>query len=553
VTGLKGDVVRPRLPDGVAERTVPALLRRAADRAPARVAVVAESSYGGTAELTYEALLDSARRLGSWLSSQDVGRGDRVGILFDGQGAAEAHVAYHASHEAGAIAVPLNCRYVGRELDYVVRASGLRALIFDARFEATVRQILPSVSGVVLVEAGTGSGLGQDFMHAVLSGERAVPAGRSLDGLFDEDDDADWIYTSGTTGHPKAVALSHGASVACGYEAIGLWGLDHESVYQSSAPFFTSTGCHTNLLSCLAAACTHVVEPAFDVRRTLERVSTYGTTSLFLVSSMIALIAQRFSADQLDRLDLSSLKRLCYGAQSMPRSFYQDVERIFGRWKKLELVHLYGLTEAGPSGLLVSPELHHAALARIGPYGMPVGTRGFNEWVTWRVGGPDGEPVSVGNTGEILLRAPSLMSRYVDDAEATKAKFVNGWLRTGDLGVVDVEGFVFFVDRSSHSIRRGGLNVSSVEVESVIADHPDVLQAAVVGRPDPVLGEEIEAYVVRVAGSVLGAEELVSYCCGQLADYKVPRRVAFMDELPTNAMNRVVKTRLASSPVSEPE
>jgi len=535
------DVDEVRLPANIAERTVPALLRGAALRAPGTWAIIADSSYGGTVKVTYKQLSDRAVRLASALGDRGVGPGDRVGILFDGKGGAEAHLVYHASHELGAIAVPINSRYVSRELDHVIRASGLRALVFDSRFEATVREIGPSLSGVVLLEAGPDARFGEDLEQVVLVGgahELVLPT---------EEDDADWIFTSGTTGNPKAVALSHGASVACGYEAVGLWGLDNDSIYQSSAPFFTSTGCRTNLLACLAAACTYVVEPEFDVRRTLERVGTCQTTSLFLVSSMIALMFNRLSPEELRHADLSSLKRLCYGGQSMPRSFYHDVEHVFGAREGLELVHLYGLTEAGPSGLMVPPERHGAGLARIGAYGMPVGTRGFNEWISWRIADSDGEPVPAGEVGEIVLRAPSVMSHYVDDAEATQAARAKGWLHTGDMGVMDADGFVYFVDRSSHSIRRGGLNVSSVEVESVIGDHPDVFQVAVVGRPDSVMGEEVEAFVVRVAGSAVSAEELRSYCVGQLADYKVPRRFEFLDELPTNAMNRVVKSRLTSS------
>ena len=529
-----------RLPENISERTIPALLRRAVRESPDKIAIVAESSYGDMGEVTYAQMLDRATRLAAFLADRGVSKGDRVGILFDGHGAAEAHLTFHAAHELGAIGVPFNSRYVVRELDYVVRASNARVLVFDSRFAANVQEIASSTGEAILIEAGPSTGTGIDLRAALVIGGGLPLAETPLA----EGDDADWIFTSGTTGRPKAVAISHVASVACGYQATKAWGIDSDSVYQSPAPFFTSTGYHTNLLGCLTAGCTYIVEPEFDVHLTLERIAKYRTTSVFLVSSMIALMFARLSSEELRSADLSSLRRLCYGAQSMPSSFYRSIEEFFATRDSLELVLIYGLTEAGPTGLLVPPERHAEALARTGAYGAPIGTQGFNDWISWRVAGVDGESVAVDEVGELLLQTPSLMSRYVDDAEATCAKTAHGWLHTGDMAVVDAEGFIYFVDRSSHSIRRGGLNVSSVEVESVIGDHSGVAQVAVVGREDSVLGQEIEAFVVRVEGVSVTAEELGQWCRERLADFKVPRRFEFLDELPRNAMNRVVKTRL---------
>jgi acyl-CoA synthetase (AMP-forming)/AMP-acid ligase II len=489
-------------------------------------------------------MLDRATRLAAFLADRGVAKGDRVGILFDGHGAAEAHLAFHAAHEIGAIGVPLNSRFVVRELDYVVRASGVRALVFDARFTGTVQEITSSISNIILIEAGHNTATGVDLREALAIGSGLSTVEVSLG----EHDDADWIFTSGTTGRPKAVAITHVASVACGYQATEAWGIQSDSVYQSPAPFFTSTGYHTNLLGCLVAACTYIVEPEFDVHLTLERVAKYRTTSLFLVSTMIALLFARLSPDELRDADLSSLRRLCYGAQSMPSSFYRGIEEFFVTREALELVLIYGLTEAGPTGLMVPPQRHSEALSRAGVYGVPIGTQGFNNWISWRVARPNGESVDIDEVGELLLQAPSLMSRYVDDDEATIAKTAQGWLHTGDMAIVDADGFIFFVDRDSHSIRRGGLNVSSVEVESVIGDHVGIAEVAVVGRDDAVLGQEIDAFVVRAEGATVGPEELEQWCRDRLADFKVPRRFTFLDELPRNAMNRVVKTRLISNP-----
>ena len=155
-----------------------------------------------------------------------------------------------------------------------------------------------------------------------------------------------------------------------------------------------------------------------------------------------------------------------------------------------------------------------------------------------------GAPVPTGETGELCLRGPSTMSRYVRDPEATREVLRHGWVYTGDLATIDDEGFVYYVDRRKQIIRRGGLNISSSEIEAVLAEHPGVAEAAAVPMPNPVLGEDVRAVVVAAGEPAPTAEELIDFCRERLADYKVPRRVDFIDALPRNAMNRVMKSAL---------
>jgi acyl-CoA synthetase (AMP-forming)/AMP-acid ligase II len=225
----------------------------------------------------------------------------------------------------------------------------------------------------------------------------------------------------------------------------------------------------------------------------------------------------------------------------MPRSFHERLEREF---RGVELGVVYGLTEGGTSGVMLDPSDHGEAVRRHGPYGLSIGRQGWNEWVEHRVVGEDGHDAAPGEVGEIWLRAPSVMSRYVENPEATAAALAGGWLHTGDMATVDEDGFIYYVDRAKSMIRRGGMNIAAAEVEAVALDHPAVAEAAVVGLPNPVLGEDVHLIAVLAAGARVSGDELIGFCGERLAAYKVPRSVSFIDALPRNAMGKVARSEL---------
>ncbi|MBX6382584.1 MAG: acyl--CoA ligase [Microbispora sp.] len=528
-----------RLPAEIEERTVRALLDARAAEAPDRTALIGQSlCHGGERSLTYADLRDESLRLASILAELGVAKGDRVAIMLSNAGAVEAHLGYHAAHRLGAISVPTSDLYVARELAYVLRFATPKVLLCADTELLRAPEVAEALEDTAVLRCD--AALGQR-----LAAE--PPAPPSVPEL-DEDDDADWIFTSGTTGFPKAVALTHGNSVACGHQSRSLWDLDGTSVYQSSAPFFTSTGCHTNLLGALAAGCTYVVEPAFDAQQTLERVARYKTTSIFLISGAVRLILDRIGPERLGEMDLRTLRRLTYGGQSMSPSFYKAVDAVFRDRLGIELAHLYGLTEGGTSGVVLPPELHEQAVRRCEKRGMTVGCQGFNEWIRFRVVDDEDREAPPGTVGEICFRGPAVMRGYVGEEGATAEALRGGWLHTGDLGRTDEEGFLYFVDRKKQMIRRGGLNIASAEVEAVLLEHPAVAEAAAVPKPNPVLGEEVRAVVVLNPGAAASAEELIEHCAKWLARYKVPVEVEFRDELPKNSMGRVVKSLLTSAP-----
>jgi acyl-CoA synthetase (AMP-forming)/AMP-acid ligase II len=531
------------LPSTITERTVPALLDAQADRIGPRTALIAHSLLsGGERRMTYAELRDSADRLAGALAQAGVERGDRVGILLDNDGAIEAHVTYHASHRLGAINVPLNTRYVERELAEVLAFVAPAAIVFAPRFAELLGRLRGSLGSAVLLEATTAEPrLGGSLAEAL----DAAPIAARVE--VGEHDEADWILTSGTTANPKAVALGHAGSVACGHQAVPVWDVDGDSVYMSFAPFFTSTGSHTNLLASLVAGCTYVIEPAFDVRDTLERIVRHEVTSTFLVNSVLQLLFARLTAEEIAACAFPSLRRICYGAQSAPPEFFPRVWREIGQGWGVELVNVYGLTEGGTSGIVLTPEDHPVALERIGPYGLSIGRTSFHPWVEHTVLDDHDRPAAVGEVGEICLRGPSTMLRYVGDEDETARALRGGWLHSGDMATVDDDGFLYFVDRDKQFIRRGGLNISSAEVEGVLSGHPGVFEVAVVPMPNPVLGEDVRAVVVAAGAPPPDEAELIAFCAQRLADYKVPRRIDFVDALPRNAMNRVLKRALTGA------
>jgi acyl-CoA synthetase (AMP-forming)/AMP-acid ligase II len=525
------------------ERTVAELLASRVELRGDATALIAPSltaaDEAGRAEttLTCAELRERAARMASVLREAGVGPGDRVGILLDNDGAIEAQVTYHASHLLGAINVPLNTRYVARELEYVLDFTGPAAVVFATAHAARLQSLREVLGDAALLEAGPGAATLGRPLGALL--DAAAPLADPAP--LEPDQDADWLFTSGTTGNPKAVALTHQGSVACGYQSLGAWGLDPGSVYQSFAPFFTSTGCHSNPLACLAAGCAFVIEPEFDVHATLDRIERHGTTSTFLINSVLALILERRSREELDAYDFSALRRVCYGAQPSSPAFYHRIQEEIGEAWGVELVNIYGLTEGGTTGIYLSDADHPEALKRIGPYGISIGRDGFREWVEWTVlREEDDEPAAPNEVGELCVKGPSTMSRYVGRPEESARALRGGWLHTGDSALLDEDGFLFFVDRNKQMIRRGGLNISSAEVEGVLLEHPGVVEAAVVPLPNPVLGSDVRGVVVP-ADPPPTPEDLIAFCAERLADYKVPTQIDFIDALPRNGMNRVMK------------
>ncbi len=510
--------------------------------------------YGDKTFLVYENerwsfadVMRHADALGSLLVEKyGVGKGDRVAIGM--RNYPEWVMAFAAITSIGAISVSLNAWWVEDELDYALSDSGAKVLIADAeRVERTrdaCKRLDVSVIGV----------RGEPFAGVDLWDE-VLPLGAPLpDVAVGPEDDATILYTSGTTGRPKGAvstnravlqalmgfacramverardqaaegeASGEGASAADIAEAA-------EQSFILVVPLFHVTGCVPVMLSCFAFGMKLVMMHRWDPDRALELIERERVTTFVGVptQSWDLLESPRFS-----EFDTSSLRAVGGGGAPAPPAL---VKRVAGSFSQGRPNIGYGMTETnayGPGNSGKDYIDHPTSTGRPTPI-LEISIRD-----------PDGNPLPVGESGEIWLKSPSLIRGYWAKPEETAATFVDGWLRTGDLGHMDAESFLYIEDRLKDMILRAGENVYCAEVEAAVYEHPDVYEAAVFGLPHPRLGEEVAAIVVPKAGSSLDAETIQAHVAERLAPFKVPTRVAISpSSLPRNAAGKVLKTEL---------
>lgn len=495
-------------------RTMVELFEAVADRR-GPPALSARSSAGDTVRLGGAALTELVARSASLLIAAGAGPGAAVGIHLDNASGLEALVLHWAAQWTGAVAVPLGTRLALPEIEYIVGHADVSRICSGREHLTLARAAGDSTHTRVLdVTAGLG--------------ELTAPFTPCDGADVSEHDLADILYTSGTTGRPKGVELTHANNVAAGLELARAMDLTGDDVFQSAIPYFTSTGVHTNPLACLAAGAHLVVEPTFDQHRTLPIADAFGSTVYLGAPSMLALLLRDA---ELDRRP-ASLRHLVFGGSVMTAA---TLVRLAHAFADCALTNLYGQTEAGPGGTVCKPE-------HVLPKAGSIGDQGAGPWTCFEVHDDDGRRSRPGELGEIVLRSPAVMRGYRDDPAQTATTLAGGWLHTGDLGVVDEDGFLFYADRRKDLIIRGGMNVASAEVESVLMTYPGIADVAVIGVDHDVLGEDLLAVVVAPDG--IDTDELFAYARTRLADYKTPRRAVVVDDLPRNSMGKVLKREL---------
>jgi acyl-CoA synthetase (AMP-forming)/AMP-acid ligase II len=506
-----------RLPPYFSPRTIPELLRERARAFPRKLGFVARSCGGDYRGVTFgewDALSDS---LASWLASvHRIGEGSRVAWLFGNDCGAEALALFHAVLKVGALNIPINVRLTIPEIRHVLNHSEAALCLAGGRGMADEAQRAAAALPCP-VEGVEAAG---DWYP---SAGRAVPVSPALNDVTD----ASVLYTSGTTGLPRGVLHTHGSSLSAGIGWADAFRLLPEDVLQSPFPIFSGAGLHFNGLSALWAGATFVVED-YETDVSLRLIDEHRSTVYAAVPSIYQ---YWLDSPILDGISGASLRLLDYGGASMPPAV---IQRLKDRFPLVGLMQTYGLTEAGPGGLYLAEEY---AMAHLGS----VGNRGAGRFTEFRVVDDAGADVGPDGIGECVLRGPSLMKGYYKDPEGTAAIMRDGWLKTGDVVRIDETGFVYHLDRKKDIIVRGGFNIASAEVEAALLDHPAVAEVAVVARPHPKLGEEPVAFVVARIGHETDPSALVAHCASRLADFKLPRRVVFVAELPKNAAGKVLK------------
>ena len=486
---------------------------------------VAYRNLGADTAITFDRWERQSNRLAHGLVDRGVNRGDRVAIMMEAGHILDWIVAYSATHKLGAVAVPLNNRLSPPEVRGIAEYAEISAVVTSGSYRDSVGPLIGALPSLTLVAAVGGPGI----EGAVDLGDVLADDDSAVQAPLDDEDLADIMYTSGTTGRPRGVAVRH-SQVARVPNQLPEW---RGSGWLTASPVFTFAGLGF-IHNPMKAGMVVLHLPTFDAGRWLEIVARERPPSAFVVPAMAQLLIHHpgFGA-----ADLTSLRLLVLGSAPLAPT---TLEILQAKLSEAAVLNSYGMTEGGHATFTMDPE---AARTRPGAVGRPTPP------VEVRIVDEDGQALPTGEVGEILTRNPAGHREYYRDAEATARQWEGGWLHTGDLGHLDTQGYLYVVGRRKEMIVRGGMNVYADDVEAALQAHPDVIEAAVVGIPHEVLGEDVAAYVVLRPASGTTTEELTDFAGQRLADYKVPRQVVVVTELPRNAGGKVVKARLASAAV----
>ena len=507
--------------------TVPQLLSRA------------ETEFGDTESLvdgdvrwTFRQLADEVRRCAAAMIASGVARGDRVAVW-----AGNGHrfvVAALGAVSAGAVLVPVSTRYKGDEASWLLTRSGARMLLVDNGFLGNdYLGMLHAAGGIpsqldVVTLGETGDPDAHPFEDFLVGGN-VVASGlvTARANAVGADDVSDMFFTSGTTARPKGAMTAHGQNVAV-YEAWSAGvGLCRGDRYLVVNPLSHTFGYKAGLLACLITGATLVLQGVFDPARSLQLVSDEKITVL---PGPPTLYASLLDHPARSAADLSSLRLAVTGAAVVPVAL---VERMRAELFP-NVVIAYGLTEA--CGTVTVGDPHADAQTIASTVGRPIG--GTEVVIADR----NGTRLPHGESGEVLVRGYNVMRGYFDDPDATAAAIdAGGWLHTGDVGCLDADGNLRITDRLKDMFIVGGFNVYPAEIEQLIARHPKVSEAAVVGVPDDRLGEVCQAYVIARPGAEIDPAEIIAFCEERLAHFKAPREVLIVAELPRNAAGKVLK------------
>ncbi len=485
---------------------------------------------GGT--MTFGEWDAESNRLARALGAMGVAKGDRVSIFLRPEEGLRFMVGYSAAHKSGAVAVPTNNRLTAPEVARLLRHAGVSAVLTDVQLAPVAKEVAASLDGDVEVVVAPGPDDGDVPAWSWGPATARHEAGR-IQVELDGEDLADILYTSGTTGTPKGVAIRHRNVALIPGEPHAQLSGQH---WLHASPLFTFAGIGF-IYNPMQLGLSGVYQPRFDAGRWLEVVDELRPNFVFLVPSMAELLVAhpRFA-----EVDLSSIQICAIGSAPLAPATLRALQE---RMPEAAVSNSYGMTEAGPAYCSMPKG---EAPRRIGSVGQPMPP------LEVRIVDEDGNDVPAGEVGEAILRLPGREREYYRDPDATASTWRGGWLYSGDLARLDEDGYLYIVGRKKDVIIRGGNNIHATDVESVLHDHPDVSEAAVVGVPHPVLGEDVAAVVVLRPGASATPEDIRAHCARVLADYKVPRRIQFADELPRNATGKVLKAALRDSLAGQP-
>ncbi len=509
--------------------SIPAMAVDAAARFGDAVAVVDRGR-----RISFTDLVADARRITAGLIAGGLEPGERAAVWSPNR--YEWLVAALGILGAGGAVVPVNTRFKGEEVRHVLASSGARVVFTVGEFlgvdyAATVgglRAELPELVTVVGFDPAAGDRSLDDLRAAGSAVDDATVDARIA--AVGGDDVSDVLFTSGTTGSPKGVLMTHAQTLRQFSDWCDMAGLVEGDRYLIVNPFFHMFGYKAGCLASLMRGATIIPKPVFEVDDLLRTVAEESVTVFPGPPTVYQSILDH---PERDRYDLSTLRLAVTGAADIP---VELIRRMHEELPFSLIVTGYGLTEAGTVTATAPDDDFETIATTVGR---------VRPGLEMRVAGDDGGELPVGEAGELLVRGYSVMRGYLDDPDATAATIdADGWLHTGDLATVDERGCVRIVGRSKDMFIVGGFNAYPAEIENLLLGHPAVARVAVVGMPDERMGEVGMAFVVVAPGAELAPEALVAWARDAMANYKVPRAVELVDELPVNAAGKVEKETL---------
>ncbi len=466
------------------------------------------------AEITYGQLDEAAARVAGLLTELGVERGDRVGVMLPN--VPYFPICYYGILRIGAVVVPMNVLLKKREVAFYLNDSGAKVLFawhdFAKEAEAGAQE---AGAECVLVQPG-------EF-------EKRLADVDPVEAVADTEDDdtAVILYTSGTTGSPKGAELSHHSLIRNAEIAGGLFSLGTDAVALGALPLFHTFGQTCAMNAMTAAGGTLTLIPRFDPAKALEIIQRDKVNVFEGVPTMYGAMLHHDGADD---FDTSTLEVCASGGSAMPVELMKAFEEKFG----CKVLEGYGLSETSPIASFNHPDKER----KPGSIGTPV------DGVDMKVVDDDGKDCEQGDVGEIVIRGHNVMKGYWNKPDATEESIRDGWFHTGDMAKVDEDGYFFIVDRKKDMIIRGGYNVYPREIEEVLYEHPAVREAAVLGVPHDTHGEEVAAAVALKDGQEATADELRDFVKEQVAAYKYPRKIWFVDELPKGPTGKILKREI---------
>jgi acyl-CoA synthetase (AMP-forming)/AMP-acid ligase II len=487
--------------------------------------------------ITFGELAERVNRLANALSELGVGPGDRVATVQVNTN--ELVEAYFASARLDAIFVPLNFRARAEELTHMINDCQPKVIMVGPRYTDLVSSIQSNIKGetsyVALEGPKDGWSYYEDILKDAPDDERTPNA--------DDDDTTILLFTAGTTGVPKGVMLTHNSFSSYILSNVSPADPDVEEKNILTVPMYHVAGIQS-VLAAIYGGRTLVIQRQFDAEEWMNLVQAQAVDRAMMVPTMLK---QLMDHPKFKEHDLSSLKVITYGAAPMP---LEVIKRAIRELPNTRFINAFGQTETASTITMLPPDDHilegtpeevEIKMKRLASIGKPLPD------VEVAIVDENGNPMAIGEVGEIVARGSRLMKGYWNMQAATSETVRGGWLYTGDLGYMDEGSYIFLAGRSKDFIKRGGEMISPEEVEQVLQSHPTIDEAAIIGVPDDEWGERVRAVVVLKQGTTSSEKEIIEYCRQRLASFKKPEAVVFVDQLPRNSLGKVLKRELRDS------